>query len=105
MIKLLILLVLAACALFILPGALAVMAGIVLVAILAGTVLSGIGSVISFIGSTAASVLGGLFTGFLLLACAIALGVAFPVLLVALIPIGFLFLIGGFFLTLMCGVF
>jgi hypothetical protein len=76
--------------------------------VLVGSVIalfvSALGSVLSFVGSTAASIIGGLVSVFVTLALLAVLAMSFPVLLVVLVPIGLMVLIGGLFCTVVCGV-
>jgi|GEM_PF-4590890 hypothetical protein len=104
MIKLIVLIVCAYVALLLIPGTLAVLAGMVLFGAVVALFFSGIGSLISFFGSTALSILGGIFTGIVTLGAVAILAVSFPLLLVVLIPFGLMLLMGGLFCTVVCGI-
>lgn len=104
MIKLIALIVYAYVAFLVLPGAFAVLARIVLFGGILALFFHGIGSLISFIGSTAVGILGELVTGILTLAALAVVSVSFPILLLALLPLGLLLLMDGLFCTVVCGV-
>lgn len=102
-IKLLFLTLCAWIAFMVLPGILAFIAGCMLFVLLGALVVYGLGSIIYLVASTASTVIGGLFTAFLVCAALIALTFVFPVLVVGIIAAGLVVLAVGSLIS--CAVF
>ena len=104
MIKLTLILIGSFIAFFVLPGALAGIAGIVFVAAFFGILFSVIGSLFSALGSVVSTVFGLIFSVISTLVLLVVLGVSIPVILLFAIPVGMFLLLGGLFCTVLCGV-
>ena len=90
-------------AFMVLPGVLAIVAGCILVLALGGLFIYVVGAIVSLFASAASSLIGGLFTAFLVCLALVALAFLFPILVVGAIGAGVVVLAVGSLIS--CAVF